>query len=134
MKKLATLLLLTAAFGPASFAAISADAARTKAEAVLANLKAAKAADVVKEFDANMTKALPEDQVAALWPGLEGQVGKFQSVDERRAGEFQGTMVAELFCKFEKATLILRVAFDADGKISGLYFKPVEQAILPAAK
>lgn len=133
-RTLLSVIVLVASLAPAALAGVTKEDAVKKAEAVLQALQAGKTAEVVKDFDATMTKALPEAQLKTVWPGLEAQAGKFKSIDERRAGEVQGMMVAELICTFENAKLLERVAYDKEGKISGLYFKPAAEALLPAAK
>ena len=46
------------------------EAAIAKTEAALKNLQDGNIADVLKEFDARMTKELPEARVKAVWPAI----------------------------------------------------------------
>ena len=126
-------LLLALAAAPAS-AQLAKDAAVKKSEAILKNLQDGKTADIVKEFDATMTGALPEAKLKEVWVGLGDQVGAFKSVDDRREGMIQGIQAVELILSFEKAKLVMRTAFDKEGKVSGLFFQPVDKAVLPAGK
>lgn len=126
--------ILAASLATPAFADVTKEDAIKKAEATLKQLQDGKTADVVKDFDATMAKALPEASLKQVWPGLVAQAGAFKSIDDRRSGDVQGTMVAELMLTFEKAPLVMRVAYGKDGKIAGLYFKPASDALLPASK
>lgn len=105
-----------------------------KAEAVLKNLQDARYADVVKEFNPTMVKAIPEERLRAVWEMLTAQFGAVKSIDERRSGELKGFRAVELILTFERERVVQRVVFDGDGKIAGLAYNPATMAVLPAAK
>jgi hypothetical protein len=136
VKKNAFLLacVVVVALGSTAYAQLARDAAITKAEAILKNLQEDKTADVVKEFDATMTRGLPEDKLTTVWPFLVAQFGAFKAIDERREGPLLGMQAVELILAFEKDTLVQRVVFDKDGKVAGLSYQPSVQAMLPAGK
>ena len=115
-----------------AFAQLSSEEAIRKAETVLKNLQDGRADDIVKEFDANMAAALPADRLKATWPAVVNQFGRFKSITERREGPFEGRQAVELFLAFEKETVVQRTVFDSAGKISGMVFRPVSGAVLPA--
>lgn len=105
-----------------------------KAEAVLKNLQDGRYAEVVKEFNPVMEKAIPEEKLRAVWEMLTAQFGAVKSIDERRSGELKGYRAVELILSFERERVVQRVVFDSDGKIAGLAYQPASMAVLPAAK
>jgi len=79
---------------------------------------------VGRDFEATMQKALPADKLGTTWKGLLKQVGAFQKqtgVRQQKADKYQ---VIVLTCQFEKMALDVRVAFDGDKKVAGLFFVP----------
>lgn len=134
MKKMLISTAVVAVLCSPAFAQLSKEDAIKKAETVLESFKAGKTADIVKEFDATMTQALPEAKLKEVWTGLGAQVGAFKAVDERREGQVQGMQAVELILSFEKDRLVMRTVFGKDGKIAGLFFQPVASALLPAGK
>jgi hypothetical protein len=105
-----------------------------KAETVLENLQQGKTADLVKEFDSKVAAALPEAKLKSVWPAVVGQFGAFKNITDRREGQYQERHAVELTLAFEKATIIFRTVFDAEGKVGGMVFRPLDQAVLPPAK
>ncbi len=138
MKQLSTRLrgsicVLLFVVGPIVFAQTD-SALIGKAEAVLKNLQDGRYADVVKEFNPVVEKAIPEERLRAVWEMLTAQFGAVKSIDERRSGELKGYRAVELILAFEKERVVQRVVFDGDGKIAGLAYQPASMAVLPAAK
>jgi hypothetical protein len=110
------------------------DVAIAKGEAILKNLQDGRTADVVKEFDAKMTEALPEAKLKPVWSSLVAQFGAFKQIDERREGQVQGRQAVELILSFQKETVVQRLVFDGEGKVSGIVFQPMSMAVLPPGK
>ena len=73
-----------------------------KAEAVLKNLQDGRYAEVVKEFNPAMEKAIPEERLRAVWEMLTAQFGSVKSIDERRSGELKGYRAVELIAGLRK--------------------------------
>jgi uncharacterized protein len=117
-----------------AFEQLTKEAAIGKAEAILKNLQDGKLADVVKEFDARMTQEVPEAKLTGAWTGVVSQFGAFKSITERREGQVKDRQMVELILAFERETIVQRVAFDAQGKVAGLVFRPLSAAVLPAPK
>jgi dienelactone hydrolase len=67
------------------------------------------------------------------WVGIEGRVGKLQSIGAPTVRSAGATQVAILPARFEKAEWTLTVAFDVDGKITSLRFTPASSAPAAAA-
>jgi hypothetical protein len=136
MKRVVVWAAIAIAFGivTGAFAQMPRDAAIAKTERLLENLKAGKTAEIVKELDSKVAQALPESKLREVWPGVIGQFGAFKGVDERREGQYQGRQAVELILAFEKETIVMRMVYDADGKVSGLVFRPKDMAVLPSKK
>ena len=105
-----------------------------KSEAILKNLQDGKLADVFREFNPVMAKAIPEEKLRSVWDTMSAQFGALKSIDERRSGELKGLRAAELILTFEKERVVQRVVFDNDGKVAGLVYQPVSMALLPPTK
>lgn len=79
-------------------------------------------------FDADMMEALPPSKLEAVWIQLKGQVGVYGSELGRKQEVSQGYDVITVMTKFEKAPINIRVVFNRDRRISGLFFQPAESA------
>ncbi len=81
--------------------------------------------EVAGQFNAQMSAALPPAQLKTVWAGLVQQVGAFRArLDQRVQPAANGNTAVVLGCQFERAALNVIVAFDAEGKISGLRMVP----------
>lgn len=78
----------------------------------------------VARFDANMTKFLPPEKMAEFHDALSAQMGAFKRLVAARRETVQSFQAIRLTCEFEKAKLDLRVVFNAEGQISGMFFLP----------
>jgi hypothetical protein len=130
---LITVVLIAILSAPA-FAQLTKEAAIAKSEAILKNLQDGKTADVVKEFDARMAQEVPEAKLQPGWSALQTQFGPFKSISESREGMVKERQTVELVLVFEKESIIQRVTFDRDGKVSSLGFRPLSTAVLPPVK
>ena len=83
------------------------------------------------EFDARLSKELPESRLKPVWPGLVAQFGAFKNITERREGPMQERQAVELILAFEKQTIVNRTVFDSAGRVAGLVFRPLDAAVLP---
>ncbi len=130
----ARLILIAISLSSPAFAQLPRDTAIAKAEAILKNLQDGKTADIVKEFDARMTKELPEARLTTAWSSLVSKFGAFKQIQERREGPFKDRQAVELILVFDTDTILSRVVFDKDGKVAGLVFQPLASAVLPPNK
>jgi uncharacterized protein len=78
-------------------------------------------------FDDTMKAALPEDKLAELWGQLLDQVGEYQEQVGVRSESQEGYQIIILTTRFAKALLDVRVVFDSQGRIAGLFFAPAQQ-------
>ncbi len=79
-------------------------------------------------FDAAVSKALPPEKLREVWSSVIAQTGPFKEQTSTRTEKIQGNDVVYVVCKFEKALLEIKVAFDSTRKISGLFFVPARSA------
>ena len=121
-------------FGTGVVAQLDSAATIAKSEAILKNLQDGKFADVFREFNPAMAKAIPDERLRAVWDAMSTQFGALKSIDERRSGELKGLRAAELILTFEKERVVQRVVFDDDGKVAGLVYQPMSMALLPPTK
>lgn len=79
-----------------------------------------------KDFDATMQKEFPADKLGTVWKALLKQVGAFQKQTGIRQEKADKYRVIILTCQFEKMALDVRVTFDSDKKVAGLFFAPTK--------
>ena len=72
-------------------------------------------------LDATMSAAMPPAKLAEAWKSLSS-FGKYESQTGARSAKEQGFDVAYVTCAFEKGSVTVKVVFDGDGKVSGLWF------------
>jgi dienelactone hydrolase len=101
------------------------------AQKVIQQLVAGDFAKIEAQYDQRMAEALPPGKLGESWPGLIQQEGAFESITGTQTIRVQGIEVVKLVCKFANATLDATVAFDADGKIAGLSFRPHQETETP---
>jgi uncharacterized protein len=86
---------------------------------------------VEARYSSQMAAALPPGKLGTAWQSLISQVGDFQSIVETRLDDAGDQKIVTVVCKFEKAELDARVAFDSDGKLAGLFFRPHQEPLPP---
>lgn len=77
-------------------------------------------------FDNTMKKALPEKKLTETWQGLLLQVGAFDGEIGNRLEKIQGYDVVFVTTQFEKELIDIRVVFNSDRRIAGLFFEPAQ--------
>jgi dienelactone hydrolase len=83
-------------------------------------------------FDQTMSTQLPAAKLAEVWGQLTAQYGAFKSQGNVQTGAQQGYVIVVTQCQFENGDLFVRVVFDSEGKVAGLFFAPPPSAT-PAA-
>jgi dienelactone hydrolase len=105
---------------------------QSAAHKVLAQLVAHDFATVHAHMTPQMTAAIPTPEaLAAAWQQFTGTLGKLQRVDSATTATRAGLMVTTLRCAFERGPLDVRLTFDADGRLAGLFFPPMAAAWSP---
>ncbi len=81
--------------------------------------------DVVDQtFDETMRAALPPEKLQVVWQSVEKSAGSFERIESIDVAEKDAHKIALAKTKFERATLVVRVVFDGEGKVAGLFFQP----------
>ena len=83
----------------------------------------------VKGFDATMTRVMPAEKLEGAWKSTVGSAGPFReqvAARMEKSGQFQ---IAVVTCRFEKGLLDVKVVFDAEKRITGLWFAPSRPAV-----
>jgi hypothetical protein len=118
---------------PAPTAPVSeapAEAARSlekTAEALAAALARGDEEQLVARFDDSMRGALSAAQLRELWASLAGQLGSFQRIEGTRSAERDGYRIVRVRIAFERSPVELKLVFDAEERISGLFVEPASE-------
>jgi len=78
----------------------------------------------VKTFDATMSSVMPPKTLQETWTALIKQVGIFKKQISTRKEKYQQYDFVFVTCQFERATLDIKVVFDSNKKVAGLFFVP----------
>jgi hypothetical protein len=81
-------------------------------------------ADAVAKFDDTMKGVMPEAELKVAWQSLLTKVGPFQKIVSVSQKKEQGYDVAHVTCAFEKAELDVKVVYNSQQQVSGLWFVP----------
>jgi hypothetical protein len=84
-----------------------------------------------RTFDPRMAKGFSETTLTWTWRASRWKLGRLESVDERRVQARDGSHIVDLICSFEDEQGVIRVVFDSQDRVSGLWLLKLEQA-LPA--
>jgi len=80
--------------------------------------------EVISRFDSTMTKAAPEEKLRTIWTSLINQTGKLQKELSDTTIPYNDYEIVLVTCKFEKTILDVKVIFDKESKVAGLFFAP----------
>ncbi len=95
-----------------------------KAKAFIGLMNSGAFEKATADFDETMARVMPPAKTKEVWEQVTGQVGKFVrqlSTRTERAGIYDIILVT---CRFERATLDVKVVFNPKEQISGLFFVP----------
>jgi len=96
------------------------------AKAFVQQLDAGEFGAAAARFGPVMVKAMPPAKLRKVWGLLTDQVGPLQqitAVRQETAGPYRAAFVTS---QFERATIDVKVVFDAEDRITGLWFLPGE--------
>jgi len=83
-------------------------------------------ASATKDFDATMKAVLSAEQLGQSWAQTTARIGAFKSRTGSREAQEAGFQTVHVICQFDKASWDIKVTFDKDGKIGGLYGSPAK--------
>ena len=124
---LAVILILIARAGSSQQASQPPDLAASAKRFVELLVKEDYAA-AVKDFDETMTKAMPPEKLKEAWTSILAKAGPFQRQVSVEVAKVPKYKIGVVTCEFQKGSLDVKVVFDADGKIGGLWFTPTASA------
>lgn len=101
----------------------------TKARELVTQMSAGKFAQATRNFDSTMTAAMPPEKFAETWNAIVSQVGPFKSQGTSRQEKMMQYDVVFVTCEFEKMPLDMRVVFDSQARVAGLFFSPAAAKI-----
>ena len=81
-------------------------------------------AGAVARFDATMKTVMPQAVLQENWQTLLKQVGPFQKQLGTRLEDQAGYKIVFVTCQFERAVLDLKVVFDSQKQVAGLFYVP----------
>ena len=80
--------------------------------------------EVSTRFNDQMKETMPPDRLEASWAHVMMHLGPFKSIKAARKDPELDRV--DVRCVFENGPMIVRIAFDLSGKISGLWMIPAE--------
>lgn len=101
------------------------EAIRSKATRLVEAMSQGKFGIADEAFDETMLAALPPDKLESAWRSVEKSAGKFQAIDSIEITEKDAHSIALAKTIFERAQLVVRVVYDGEGKVAGLFFQPL---------
>jgi hypothetical protein len=105
-----------------------ADSSQPKAAAkeVLDLLVRREFAALVEKFDSAMKDGLPVEKLKELWESVSVQAGAYKRHIASQATKQQGLIIVDVRCEFDRGDLVIRVAFNQQQQIGGLYVLPAQ--------
>jgi hypothetical protein len=87
-------------------------------------------AAATKSMDENMKNALPANKLEQAWTATLSQMGPFGKQIGARTEKQAGYDVVFVTCEFEKGPLDVKVVYDNDSRVAGLFFVPTPADII----
>ena len=78
----------------------------------------------VVKFDETMKGAMPEETLEQAWQSLLAKTGPFEKIVGVGQKKEQGYDVVLVTCQFENTQLDIKVVYNNEREISGLWFQP----------
>lgn len=85
-------------------------------------------AGATEYFDSAMKAAVPANKLQEAWQSLVTRLGPFQSYLGIRAEKLGQYDIAFVTCEFEKGAMDVKLVFNSNRQITGLFFVPNEEA------
>lgn len=95
-----------------------------KSQDFATQLAAGKVDDAIAPFDATMREKLPAKDLANVWRSLVTLHGPFQEAKLARVEQLKKFRLVYLTCHFERGKLEMKVAWNDQQRIAGLFFLP----------
>lgn len=82
--------------------------------------------ECISRFDQVMKNGLPEPKLKEAWNTILDQAGNFEKQIGVRQTKEGGYDVVYVTCQFEHGKIDVKVVYNADQKITGLWFRPAQ--------
>lgn len=96
------------------------------ARAIVTALAGGDDATLVGSFDATLRAVLPAERARAAWRSVEERSGAFEGIERVTSRRDHGHVVQFVRCRMARALVTVRVAFNPDGAVEGLFLVPDE--------
>lgn len=100
---------------------------------MLDHLDAGEYAQAEAMFSPEMAAAVPADKLKAVWESLPAQAGPAQGRGIATSLVRDGNTYVEQALQYSKATLVAKLAIDAQGRIAGFLIQPAQATVATAA-
>ncbi len=100
--------------------------AAERATAIFADIAAGRWDEARADFSERMGDAVSAQRIADVWVQMAALLGSFEGMGEPVATGLGKHTVVDLPLSFEAGEGNGRVTFDADGKVAGLFIRPVQ--------
>lgn len=84
----------------------------------------------VEVFDATMRGALPAPKLEAVWKSVLDRAGGFEKIRSTRRQRHEQYVIVYVTCGFEQGPFDVKVVFDPEGRVAGLYFSPAKREVV----
>ncbi len=104
----------------------------TRAKAFVDQLSKGEFAQALEPFDATMRRVVPEEKLKKIWAGVVAKAGPFKrqvGARTEKSGPHEAVFVT---CEFGKGRLDVKIVFNREGQIAGLFFTPSRTPATPA--
>jgi uncharacterized protein len=82
--------------------------------------------NAVSFFNSDMKKAMSERKLEENWQAVLSQQGVYEGEIEKKVEESGDYRAVNVITEFEAGPINIRVVFDKDNRVAGLWFQPVE--------
>ena len=105
------------------------DAVEERARAFINELATARWEHPATPFNATMARLVPAAKLHAMWAELEDAGGPFVRVTAVARERKDDLQIAKVTCAFQRLRKVVRVVFDGDSRVTGLFHGPVPEDI-----
>src|SRR5438093_8437967 len=105
-----------------------------RAKQIIGSLSSGNFAAVEAQCTEQMSAALPAGRIGATWTAFVAQAGPFKGCGAGvRVRSIADKQMVISPCEFERAKADIQIAFDRDGRISGMVVRPAAEPSAPYA-
>ncbi len=109
---------------PSDLSNLSKSALETRARTFATELATRSFDHPMTPFDATMANALPSEKLREVWDAVEAQDGSFRAIEGTSRHDDGGFAIVHVALAFERGRKALRIVFDANGNVAGLFVRP----------